>query len=273
MPTTTTNLFSHETVNRLVVEPLLAESVALSTLRVIRTQSTIYYLPTVGNGTAAWVDELQTIPDAGVDASMAEVRPRKVAATATVSNESVSDANAAAMIGGAIVSGLAQEADRAFFAGAAPTGPAGIPAIIGTQAITGDPAAGLDPYVDGISAIESVGGQAGAIYVAPATWASLSKLKATTGSNQPVLSPEGGISEAQARSLFGVPVYTNQYVAAGEAWIVDVTRTVAVIRLPFTVENDSSVLFASDGTMVRAVGRVEYASAYPETIAHISSGV
>lgn len=273
MVTTTADLFSIETVRELIVKPLFLQSVALQTLRRLETSSSRYYLPKVGLGDAAFVAELDELTDADVDASMLEVVPKKVGAVQIVSSESADDANAAQIIGAAIVAGLADRVDHAFFVGDDPIGPAGLPGIVGVTDVDADPQASLDPYSDAVAEIEAVGGKAGAIYMSPATWAALAKLKTNnTDSAQPVLSPQGGIDQAQQRALFGVAVHVSRHVEDDTAWVVDTTRTVAILRVPFTAKVDTSVKFLEDGVAVRAIGRVEFASVYPQTVAKITPG-
>ena len=126
--TTTASLFSYETVNSLIVKPLFLESVALRTLRRIEATSTEYYLPKVGLGEAAFVGELEPIADANVVSSMVRVVAEKSRCDSGCLNESVSDANAATIVGQAIVSGLADETDKSFFQGVV-GGPEGLPGI------------------------------------------------------------------------------------------------------------------------------------------------
>jgi HK97 family phage major capsid protein len=268
--TTTAGLFSHETTTQLIVEPLFRTSVALRTLTVIRTDSSEYWLPTVGLGSAAFVAELDPIADANLSASMVHVVPKKVGAIQTVSNEAAADANAANIIGQAIVSGLADETDKAFFLGVT-DGPEGLPGIAGVEEVILDPTEPLDAITDGITVIEANGGQASAIYMGPESWGDLSKLKVTDDSRQPVLSPQGGLDSAQPRSLFGLPVYVTRHLE-DEMWVLDKARTVAVVRLPFTAAVGAGTAFELDGVQVRATGRVEFASVYPATVAHLTPG-
>ena len=267
--TTTASLFSHQTVNDLIVQPLFQQSIALRTLRRIETSSSEYWLPKVGLGEAAFVGELEPIADANVVSEMVHVVPRKVGAIQVISNEAASDANAASIIGAAVVAGLADETDRAFFQGVS-GGPEGLPGISGVEELTSDDAAPLDAYSDAITAIEANGGQATAIYMGPTAWGTLSKLKVAVDSLQPVLSPMGGLDSAQPRSLFGVPVFVSRHLV-DSAWVVDTSRTCAVIRLPFSAAVGDGTAFAVDGVQVRATGRVEFASVYPGTVAAIGS--
>lgn len=266
---TTADLFSHETVKSLVVEPVFQNSVALNSgLRRIDTSATTLYLPVVSGGNADWYGEVQEIGDAGVNADEIPVTPKKVAALQVVSNESADDAGAAAVIGDALVGALSRAVDESFFAGAGPTGPAGLPGITGVTPVTGDPTTDLDAYVDGIAAVELGGGRAGGIYVSPATWQSLAKVKSDATSSVPLLSPQ--VTQAATRSLFGVPVHVSAYVAASTAWILDTSRVFVVQRTPASVETDDSAYFTSDALAIRAIMRLEFAAPVPAVVAKVA---
>lgn len=214
----------------------------------------------MAGGSAGWFAELAPISDVGISADEMPVSPRKVAATQIVSNESAADANAAQMVGQALTNALSQTVDEAFFTGGGVNGPDGLPGLTAMSTVVAAADTTLDLYVDAIAAVEDAGGQAGAIYVSPATWALLSKIKSGTGSAQPVLSPQGNLSGATTRSLFGVPVYTSRFVEASTAWVLDPSRVVVVERTPASVAVDASVKFFEDATVLRATMRLEFAA-------------
>ncbi|MGH3329786.1 MAG: phage major capsid protein, partial [Nocardioidaceae bacterium] len=172
--------------------------------------------------------------------------------------------------GQALTNALSQTVDAAFFNGGGAYAPAGLPGLSGISTVTGDADTSLDLYVDAIAAVEDAGGQAGAIYVSPATWAALSKIKTGTGSTQPVLSPQGSLSGATSRSLFGVPVHTSRHVAADTAWVLDPSRVIVVERNPATVDADRSILFDKDATMLRATMRLEFAAPIPGVVCKVA---
>jgi len=261
-----TELFSTEAVNDLVVTPLFRTSVALAALRTVPVRGTSVWLPTVSSGTASWYSDLDEIAESGAAAAEVEITPRKVAALRTVSNESAADASAASILGQALVSELAMAVDKGAFTGSGPKGPLGFPGIVGPSTVVGAPD-DLDVFIDAIAAVEAAGGQAGAIFLNPSTWAALSKIKSTAGGSLPVLSPS--VAGAVTRSLYGVPVHVSQFVDAAVAWVVDVERTAAFVRMPFNVAVDTSSAFTRDGVQVRATGRVEIASMYPLTVCRI----
>ncbi len=271
MPLITNDLFSLETVNSLIVQPVFEQSVALASgLKRLSTSSTTVYIPVLNGGSAGWFPELTTISDAGIGADEVPVTPKKVAATQVVSNEAAGDANAAQMVGQALTNALAQSVDQAFFLGIDTDGPAGLLGVTAMSKVTGDADTSLDLYIDAIAKVEEAGGTAGAIYVSPATWALLSKIKTGTGSAQPLLSPQNNLAGATTRSLFGVPVFTSRYVAGNTAWVLDPSRVIVVERTPSTVAVDTSIKFFEDASVLRATMRMEFIAPLPGVVCEIA---
>lgn len=262
MPTTTADVWSAEVVRNLVTEPLFARSVVLdSGLTRISTEATKVYVPAVHGGTAAWHTELEELTDSAVDANEVEVTPKKVGCLQLVSNEASSDAQAGEIIGRALVAALADRVDHAFFVGDAPKGPSGLAgAGAAITAVNADPASGVDPYVDAVSEVESVGAQASVIFMNPSTWGALSKVKTATGETRPLLNPQP--SGAAERSLLGLPVRVSKHCPTTSAYVADAARLVVVDRQPGSVEADRSAAFTKDGLYVRALQRIEFA--FPE---------
>ena len=207
MPITTANLFSIQSIKDLVTDPLFDRSVVLdSGLVRLDTDATKVLLPTVTGGVAGWHTELQTLTDANLAASEVEVVPKKIATLQLVSNESLSDANAAEIIGRALVGALASGVDSQFFLGGDADGPDGIEEFYedGLEVVDASAATDLDVYVDAIAQIEDNGGTPSVIWMRGATWAALSKLKQATGSEMPVLNPQP--TGSTTRSIQGVAV-------------------------------------------------------------------
>ena len=222
---TTSSIFSASFYRELILAPLYFESVVLRAMRRIEISTTSAYLPRVTSGSVSWVPEASEIPDSGALVDLLAVTPRKVAALAIVSNEAVGDANAAEMLGQALARAVAVEVDRAFFRGGGTNGPAGLPGVTGLETIDADPTSGLDAWTDAVAAVESNGARATVGFVSPTTWASLSKVKESTGSNKPVLAdPATGPTGEVTRSIGGLPVLVSASVADGEAWVVDGSR-------------------------------------------------
>ena len=267
MPTTTDDIFSVEAINDLIVEPVFATSVVLSSgLLRIDTTATEYHMPLITGGTAGWYDDLDVISEAGAVADELIVRPKKVATVQTVSNEAAADADAASIVGRAVVAALADRVDHAFFNGDGPKGPLGLPAVPFTV-VDADPTTGIDPYVDAVAAVEESGAVPGVIFLNPADWADLSKVKSETGSAVPMLNSQPTF--AATRSLLGIPVRVSQHVVVGTGWVLDPSRVCVVMRSPASVLVDRSVKFTSDAAVVRGVMRLEFAAPYGGAVAKI----
>jgi HK97 family phage major capsid protein len=131
------------------------------------------------------------------------------------------------------------------------------------------PTLGIDPYIDAMAQMESDGASPTVIFINPLDWAALAKVKESTGSNKPVLVSQSGPTLAATRSLNGLSVEVSSGVPQGTAYVVDGTRTTAVVRLDGTVEADRSVGFRNDLTLVRVVGRFGFAFLYPSAVARI----
>jgi HK97 family phage major capsid protein len=123
--------------------------------------------------------------------------------------------------------------------------------------VTGDPAAGIDAYVDAVAAVQLVGAEATVDWVNPSAWSGLSKVKRATGDARPVLNPQP--TQAGVRSLLGLPVRVSRHCPEGTAYVADASRIVVVDRQPGSVEVDRSAAFTRDGNYVRAVQRIEFA--------------
>ncbi len=267
---TTSTAFTHEFYRQLVLEPLFTESVVLSSLRRVDTHATVAYLPRVSGAAVNWVAEGTEIPDSGAVVDLLPVTPRKVAALAVVSNEAVGDASADQMLGEALARALAVKVDHAFFRGAGPIGPAGLPGVTGIAAINADPRTGLDPWTDAFAAVEGNGARATVGFVSPSTWAALAKVKESTGSAKPVLvDPSTGPTGETARSIGGIPIKVTPAVPDAEAWVADGSRVAGVVRLDGEVRADTSARFTMDATVLRVISRVDFGTPYPGAVARI----
>lgn len=265
---TTASLYSVQSITDLIVTPVFQKSAVLPFLKRIRTEASQLLLPQVGEGSAAWYPELTVINDAGATAKEIVVTPRKVAAYQIVSNESALDANSAEIIGEALVDAVVSAVDDAFVNGAAPDGPAGLPGVVGSSSVDGDPAQ-LASYIDAIAAIQAVGGVPSVIFISPQDWASISKLPANAGSNIPALAPTTGASAAPTPILYGLPVSVVSALAPGTSWVVDGSRTVVAERIPASVSTNEGPAFNADGLAVRCTMRLEFSSVYPKTVCKI----
>jgi HK97 family phage major capsid protein len=265
---TTADLRSEEFFRELVIPALNEASVVLRTLRRIDTLATKVNLPIINDANVGWVAEGAALPDAGLTPSLVAVTPKKLSAYADLSNESVNDAASSAIVGAALAQALARKVDAAFFTSGGAAAP---PSLAGATTLTLDatPTSGTDAYVDAAAQMEAAGATPTVVYLNPADWAVLAKIKEATGSAKPVLVASAGPTAATARSLNGIPVEVSSGVPAGTGYMVDGTRTVAVVRQDGTVEADRSVGFRNDITVVRVIGRFSFGFLYSSAVVRI----
>ncbi|WP_377640101.1 phage major capsid protein [Oryzobacter terrae] len=265
---TTADLRSEDFYRQLVIPALNEASVVLRSIRRIDTTATKVNLPIVNDANVGWVAEGAPLPDAGVSPDLVQVVPRKLAAYADITNESVGDANAAEIVGQAMAQALARKVDAAFFT----TGGLSAPPALDTAAVLevdADPTTGIDPYIDSMAQMEAAGSTPTVIFANPLDWAALAKVKESTGSNRPVLVASSGPTLASSRSLNGLPVEISSGVPQGAAYVVDGTRTAVVVRQDGSVEADRSIGFRNDITVVRVVGRFAFGFLYASATARI----
>jgi HK97 family phage major capsid protein len=93
-------------------------------------------------------------------------------------------------------------------------------------------------------------------------------LKEGAGSNRPILSD--GVGEEAARRVYGVPVFITSQLTAGDAYVYDGSQVVLVVRQDTTIAVDSSRLFNSDQSEVRAIMRADLAVPNPLAVVHIT---
>jgi len=115
----------------------------------------------------------------------------------------------------------------------------------------------------------------------PRTWRTLLKLKETSSANKALLQAEQGGAVAAAQfSLYGLPVYLSSQLSitetqgasgavASSAYVVDTSQCIVVIRQDVRVERDSSRLFNSDQSEVRAIMRADFVVANPAAVVRI----
>jgi HK97 family phage major capsid protein len=106
----------------------------------------------------------------------------------------------------------------------------------------------------------------------PRTWRTLLKIKEASGSAKSLMQSEMGVDGAPVRTLFGVRVYLSSQVSttetqgtatsvASSAYVFDPSQVFAVFRQDTRVEVDSSRLFNSDQSEIRAIMRADLAVA------------
>ncbi|MDI6627252.1 MAG: phage major capsid protein [Rhodococcus sp. (in: high G+C Gram-positive bacteria)] len=260
-------------VSELLIQPIIAESIATQVSRVVLTNTNAYRVPIITDDPAAsWIAEGSEIPvdDLGIDELV--ILAHKLVGLSFVTNELLADSgpDAAAEVGRGIARDIARKLDAAYFGASIANGPSGLAGLSGVQAVdAGDDFDGLDWADEALMLAETVGATVGAFVTSPATALKLAKLKAGTGSNVKLLGSDP--TAPTKRLISGVPLYVSSAVGAGTVWGIPADRAVVTLREDATVETDKSVAFTSDRTAVRCKTRVGVGFPHPQAVVKVST--
>ena len=105
---------------------------------------------------------------------------------------------------------------------------------------------------------------AGGVFLLATTALTIAKIKAATGSNEPLLSDRG-------RSVLGVPLLVSSAVTAGTIYGIDSRFVQIVVRDNTRLEVDRSAYFATDQVGVKATMRVGFAFMHPGALVKITA--
>lgn len=270
MNTSNLRAISPDQIEQLIVQPVEANSVALTAATLVTTSATRTTIPRVtSDPSAAWVAEGEEIGQSDPTVDDITVQPEKLAGLTVVSNEAAEDTSPAAadMIGDGLARDIAKKLDVAFF-GSSPGGsvqPSGLEDVTGvTEVDAGGAWANLDPFAAAISNSEGHGVPVNAFVANPADALALSQLKEGTSSIRPLLGADATV--ATRRVILGVPLLVSSAVTAGTVWGIPKPRAVVVRRTGTELEVDTSAYFTSYRTAIRAIMRVGFAFTDPVTI-------
>jgi HK97 family phage major capsid protein len=270
---------------------LSAEAVLLKAgARVIETDRSNLLIPRLAaDSIASWTGEGVEITESSPTMSGVDAILHKCASIVRVSNELIADANPSVldMLMQQLTRSLSLAVDLAGFEGTGssyqPKGMSGhatnVNIGLGADgAVPGD----LDEIADAIGAIETANGKASAVFMHPAIWAILSKIKTDSAAtrNEPLLLNTVGVDAAPVRRLYGVPVYLTSQLSTTEKqgssalvcssiYVCDMSQIVFVRHGQIRLELDRSRLFNSDEGEVRAVLRAVWAFPNPTAITRI----
>ncbi|HLS78007.1 MAG TPA: phage major capsid protein [Nocardia sp.] len=259
-----------EQVHQLIVRPVQRDSVALQVTTVVPTTSTSSKFPVVtGDPSAEWVPEGGEITPDDSEHDELEVFHKKVAGLTIVSRELAEDSNPSALdiVGAGLVRSIVAKVDAAFFAATTVNGPDG---IAGTTHQLVDIGAGItntDPFAEALSKAETVGAQITNFVAHPTTALALSKLKESTGSNRPLLTPDP--TQPGARMVQGVPLLVSPYVTNGDVWGIPNAFAYTTMRRDVTLDISDQAYFSSDRVAVKATMRLAFGFPHPAAIVRI----
>lgn len=124
----------------------------------------------------------------------------------------------------------------------------------------------LDPIIDLITQIETKGGTPSDIVTDPQTWASILKLKASDGSNVPLL---GSVGQVADRHLFNCRVHISPDMPAGTLIVLDKQTLLSVTGGIETAISDA-VFFDADTIARRLTWRIGWGAVHPERIGKLT---
>ncbi|WP_170981326.1 phage major capsid protein, partial [Mycolicibacterium sp. CR10] len=215
------------------------------------------------DGTVGFIAEGQPIPDAAQEFDEVVVQTNKVAALGKYSYETLAQPEAARMVTNSLRRSVVRKANAAYLGNA--SGPTGLLNIAGlTDAGIIDE--NLDPVVDAIAGIEAAGGMATNIIAAPDAWATLSKLKVTDTSAQPLIGPD--VTQPGQRALLGVPVSVTPSMPEGELIVVDRASVIAAVS-QVRLARSEDAFFANDVVAIRLTFRLGWDVMHTDRVAKL----
>lgn len=266
-------ILSPADVGPLLIEPVLAQSIAAQVCTVVQTDAASFRIPRlVDDGGATWVEEGDEIPMSDPQFAELVVTPSKVARITSVSAEAAADTNPAAseVIGDSISRVIVEAVDRAFLGAAQPApAPQGLASVTGTSDVFVGTGAftTLDAFAEGASLAEQVGAPLTSWLINPQDALELAQVKAGSNSAVPLLTATPG--QASQRTVEGLPLVVSRYVPAGVIYGVVRSRAFMIVRQDAEVVTDASVLFSSDSLAIRGVMRVGFGLPQAESVVRI----
>ena len=273
------------TLSNVLFDKLRAQSVGLSSgFRVLTTDKDSVVHPTLSaDANPSWYAEAATISPGDPTFSSVTATPRKIAHLVQMSNEVIDDSDPSIVdvLNNHLLRVLALKLDIGFYEGSG-TAPEirGLKNVVGIQSISmganGAALTSLDTISDALHLLEAANTEATAIVMAPRTYNTLRKLKATT--NEYLLTERPSVSAP--RSLFGVPVYVSGQLSvtetqgtatnASSVYVYNAAEVVYVRRSEIELELDRSRLFNSDQSELRAKLRGDLIVPNPSAVVRIA---
>ena len=220
------------------------------------------------DGVVGFVAEGAEIPDANQEFDEVVVLTGKVAALGKYSYETLAQPEAAKMVVDSLSRSVVTKANAAYLgnleAGPGPTGLLNTPGIIDFETPIGDD---LDQLVDAVSFIELDGGTATHVIANPTVWATLSKLKRATDSNESLV---GAGTVAATRALLGLPVLVTPAMPADSLLVVDRSAVIGA-QSPVRLARSDDAYFSSDSIGVRVTWRLGWSVMHPTRVAKLTT--
>lgn len=209
----------------------------------------------VDDDEAQFTAEGAPIPEAEPTLSEVLVPTGKVTQLVRLSREQWAQPGASEKLSASVRRAVVKKANEAYLTQPAPTSPAISPAagVLNIPGLVdgGEVASDLDGLVDLFATLEGNDATPTHIVLDPTGWASLRKLKASTGSAQNLLG--AGTTDA-VRMLLDVPVLVTSAMPAGQGLVIDKSAIVSAVG-EVNVASSEHSYFASDSVAVRCTWR------------------
>jgi HK97 family phage major capsid protein len=253
-----------------VPDDVIPDALILSTANVvgkIEGDEPAIRVPYVADdGVVGFIAEGAEIPDANQEFDEVVVLTGKVAALGKYSFETLQQPEAARMVVDSLSRNVVKKANAAYLGSLeAEPGPTGLLHSVG---ITdgGEVEDDLDPLIDAIARIEDDGGTATHIIASPTAWASLSKLKRATDSNESLV---GAGVVAATRALLGLPVLVTPAMPDGSLLVSDKSAIIGA-QSPVRVARSEDAYFSSDAIGVRVTWRLGWKVMHAARVAKLT---
>lgn len=242
------------------------DSVAFGVSTVLQSTSYRVQIPRLaGHTSAAWVSELEEIPESALDVDTEEVILAKVAGLATISNEAVfSQAQDLVNLHGSdLRQQIVKAVDTAFFTkkAAGSKAPKGLADNAGVTRLQVGALTNLDPIYAAISHLNASpdGLAADSISMHPADLLKVRTLKESTGSQKGLVETDvalgtpglDGTTNIVGR-LAGLELRVSPYIPEGTIWVTARRGVITARTGEAEVVASTDAAFRADATMVRA---------------------
>lgn len=256
------------------------DSVAFGVSTVLTSNSYRVMIPRLaGHTSAAWVSELEQIPESALDVDTEEIILAKVAGLATISNEAVFSGaqDLVNLHGSDLRQQIVKAVDTAFFTKKAvgnTKAPRGLADAAGVQRFETGALTNLDPIYAAISHLNASadGLVADSISMHPADLLKVRTLKEATGSNKGLVETDVSLGTTGLDGktnvigrLAGLELRVSPYVPEGTIWVTARRGLITARTGEAEVVASTDAAFRADATMIRAKMGVAFGLASPDT--------
>lgn len=274
--TTTNPELLHEQVSSILLQPLEAASVVLSSgPRIFDTASPLRIPKLVGSSDPSWVGEGELIPEHDVEFDEVRLMPtdrKSIKTLIRFSNEMLRQSviGLDSTLKARLVSDVARKLDNAFLVGdGAGETVTGIVNQTGVQQGVLD-ATDPDSLLDGIALAHAAEVTPTRWFVSGADFVSLRKVR-TSGTGEYVLQPD--VTRDARYALFGIPVTVSNKIPTGTAILADMGQVAVARDTNPTVKLLDERYAEYDEQAIRVTARFDLGLLHPEGVIVLNAAV